>query len=97
MFAFADPARITQVLTGAGWPAPRIEPLDVTLDIAAGLGLEAAVAQSTQIGAVNSWLRGQPPETTEAARQAIRAALAPYQDGGAVGLPGAVWLVSSGI
>ena len=35
--------------------------------IAAGRGLEAAVVQSTQIGAVNSWLRNQPTEVVSAA------------------------------
>ena len=38
------------------------------LDIAAGRGLEEAVVQSTQIGAVNSWLRAQPAEVVSAIR-----------------------------
>jgi hypothetical protein len=62
MFAFADPAHVTEVLTAAGWAPPRFEKLDMDLDIAAGRGLEEAVVQSTQIGAVNSWLRNQPAE-----------------------------------
>jgi hypothetical protein len=95
MFAFADPARIARVLTGAGWTPPRIDPLDIDLDIAAGQGLDAAVAQSTEIGAVSSWLRGQPPEVIQSATEAIRTALAPYQQGANVHLRGAAWLVSS--
>jgi hypothetical protein len=59
MFAFADPRRVSQVLTAAGWTSPRLDKLNLDLDIAAGRGLEQAVVQSTQIGAVNSWLRGQ--------------------------------------
>ena len=56
--------------------APRVgeRVLDVgcgatTLDLAraAGRGLEEAVVQSTQIGAVNSWLRGQLAEVVAAA------------------------------
>lgn len=65
------------------------------LDIAAGRGLEEAVVQSTQIGAVNSWLRNQPAEVVSAAVAAVRAALAPHVDGARVRLPDAMWLISS--
>jgi hypothetical protein len=34
------------------------------LDIAASRGLEEAVVQSTEIGAVNSWLRNQPARSS---------------------------------
>jgi SAM-dependent methyltransferase len=95
MFAFADPQRVTQVLTAAGWALPRLDYLDLDLDIAAGRGLEAAVVQSTQIGAVNSWLRTQPAEVVLAATASIREALAARVDGESVRLPGAMWLVSS--
>lgn len=95
MFAFADPRRISDVLTAAGWAPPRLEKLDCALDIAADRGLEEAVIQSTQIGAVNSWLRDQPAEVVAAAVASIREALAPYVDGASVRLPSAVWLVSS--
>src|SRR5262249_33834769 len=57
MFAFADPEHVTEVLTAAGWTPPRFETLDMDLDFAAGRGLEQAVIQSAEIGAVNSWLR----------------------------------------
>jgi len=95
MFAFADPERVSQVLTAAGWAPPRLERLDVDLDIAAGRGLDEAVAQSSQIGAVNSWLRNQPAEVVSAAIASLREALAPHRDGPSVRLPGAMWLVSS--
>jgi SAM-dependent methyltransferase len=95
MFGFADPQRIGDVFASAGWAPPRIEKLDVDLDIAAGRGLDEAVVQSTQIGAVNSWLRNQPAEIVAAAADSIRAALLPYRDGASVRLPGAMWLVSS--
>jgi len=95
MFAFADPERVSQVLTAAGWAPPRLEHLDVDLDIAAGRGLDEAVAQSSQIGAVNSWLRSQPDEVVSAAIASLREALAAHRDGSSVRLPGAMWLVSS--
>lgn len=95
MFAFSDPERVSEVLCGAGWATPRFEKLDVELDIAAGRGLDAAVAQSTQIGAVSSWLRNEPPEVVSAAMGSLGDALAPHVDGASVRLPGAMWLVSS--
>jgi SAM-dependent methyltransferase len=95
MFAFADPEHVTEVLTTAGWAPPRFEKLDLDIDIAAGRGLEEAVIQSTQIGAVNSWLRTQPPEVVSAAVASLREALARYADNASVRLPGAMWLISS--
>ena len=95
MFAFADPEHVTEVLTAAGWAPLRFEKLDMDLDIAAGRGLEEAVVQSTQIGAVNSWLRNQPAEIVSAAVASLREALAPYADGASVRLPGAMWFISS--
>lgn len=95
MFAFADPRRVSEILTAAGWAPPRLDKLDLDLDIAAGRGLEEAVVQSTQIGAVNSWLRNQPAEVVTAATASIREALLPHQHGASVRLTGAAWLVSS--
>jgi SAM-dependent methyltransferase len=95
MFAFADPHRIFEVLTAAGWAPPRLDKLDLDLDIAAGRGLEEAVVQSTQIGAINSWLRNQPADVVSAATASLRNALAAHLDGASVRLPGAMWLVSS--
>ena len=95
MFAFADPEYVSEVLTAAGWTPPSFEKLDIDLDIAAGRGLDQAVEQSTQIGAVNSWLRNQPSDVVSAAVGSLREALAPLADGAAVRLPGAMWLIGS--
>jgi SAM-dependent methyltransferase len=96
MFAFADPDHVTEVLTASGWAPPRFEKLDMDLDIAAGRGLEEAVVQSTQIGAVNSWLRNQPQQIVSAAVASLREALSPHAEGHSVRLSGAMWLISSG-
>jgi SAM-dependent methyltransferase len=95
MFAFADPERVTEVLTAGGWSAPEFEALDLELDIAAGRGLDEAIVQSTQIGAVNSWLRNQPADIVAAATQSLRDALGAHLSGASVRLPGAMWLVGS--
>lgn len=95
MFAFADPSRVSQILTDAGWARPEMTKFDCNLDIAAGRGLDEAVAQSTKIGAVNSWLRNESPETVAAAVQSLREALLPHTRGPNVSLPAAMWLVGS--
>ena len=75
--------------------APRFEKLDMDFDIAAGRGLEEAVVQSTEIGAVNSWLRNQPERVVSAAIASLREELKPYANGRSVRLRGAMWLISS--
>ena len=95
MFAFADPGHVTEVLTATGWMPPRFEKLDMDFDIAAGRGQEEAVVQSTEIGAVNSWLLNQPEMVVSAAVASLREELKPYADGMSVRLPGAMWLISS--
>jgi SAM-dependent methyltransferase len=97
MFAFANPEYVSEILTVAGWAAPKFEKLDEDLDIAAGRGLDEAVMQTTQIGAVNSWLRDQPAEIVSSAIRSLRETLAPHADGASVRLPGAMWLISSAV
>ena len=86
MFAFADPQHVTEVLIAAGWAPPRFEKLDMDLDIAAGRGLEEAVVQSTELGAVNR-LCATSRHRSSRPPSPLRAALAPYADGMSVRLP----------
>lgn len=95
-FAFADTARVTRILTGAGWNSPTFTRLDVTLDVAGGGGVAAATDHATRIGAAARLLADQPEEVRRAAQEAIRTALAPHATAdGRVGLRGGVWLVAS--
>ena len=41
--SFADPERVTRILTAAGFATPRFTPAEVMLDIAAGKGLDAGL------------------------------------------------------
>lgn len=94
-FSFADPDRVTRILTQAGFAPPRFTKLDAVLDLADGGGLEAAVRQSVSFGPASRAMQDQPEAARAAATDAIRAALAPLVDGGRVALPAAIWLVDS--
>jgi SAM-dependent methyltransferase len=94
-FTFADPARVTRILTLAGLTAPSFTPLDVRLDLAAGEGFEEAVIHASQVGPAKRALIGQPDEVRAAAIESIRCSLTPYASTTGVELAGAVWLVAA--
>jgi SAM-dependent methyltransferase len=94
-FAFASEERVTRILTEAGFSAIALEPCALSLDIAIGQGLEAAVQSAFEIGPANRALEGHPPELREAARHSVREVLAPFQRGNHVALPGSIWLVTA--
>jgi SAM-dependent methyltransferase len=94
-FSFADPERVTRILTAAGFAAPRFTPLDVSLDLAGGAGLDAAVALSIETGPTSRAFEGQPEAARKSAIGAIREALAEHLKDGRVALAGAVWLVAA--
>lgn len=94
-YSFADTARVTRILTVAGFTAPSFTPLDIQMDLAAGGTLEDAVRQSTEMGPTKRALTDQPEDLLAAARESIRRALAPYASSEGVRLPAAIWLVAA--
>jgi ubiquinone/menaquinone biosynthesis C-methylase UbiE len=94
-FAFADQVHVRTILESAGFSAIALEPIDLSIDLGAGEGLEAAVETASSIGPASRALEGQRAESRAAAIQAIRSALARYQEGRRVALPAAIWLVSA--
>ena len=94
-FSFADERRVRDILGRAGFAAVRLEPVGLTLDIALGAGLDAAVATAVGIGPTSRALEGQPAPLRAAATQAIRAALADHEVRGRVPLAGAIWIVTA--
>jgi ubiquinone/menaquinone biosynthesis C-methylase UbiE len=94
-FSFADERRVRRILERAGFTAIGLEPIDLSLDLANGRGLEAAVDTAVNMGPASRALEGQPPQSREAAAASIRAALAQRQAGDTVALPAAVWLVTA--
>lgn len=90
-FSLADPARVTRVLTEAGFAAPNLTPLDVEIDLAAGGTFEDAVALSSDMGPAKRALEGESEEVRAAGRESIRTALKTS----GVKLAAAVWLVAA--
>lgn len=88
-FAFADPARVERILREAGFGAIDIAPLDIP---AGGHRVERALHLAMNIGPLPRLLREQP-EVTEAATEAVRAALAAHDGPEGVRLRAATWLV----
>jgi ubiquinone/menaquinone biosynthesis C-methylase UbiE len=93
-FSFASERRVRDILERAGFGAIQCEPVELVFDLAEGRGLDVAVETSLGIGPAGRALEGQPPALRTAAAESIRAALAPYQDGGRLPLRGAIWVVS---
>ncbi|QWG15573.1 class I SAM-dependent methyltransferase [Bradyrhizobium sediminis] len=94
-FAFASEQRVTRILSEAGFSSIAMEPCNLSLDIAIGRGLDAAVESALEIGPSNRALEGQPAEVRTAAKQSIREALAPFVQGQTVPLGGSIWIVTA--
>ena len=94
-FSFGDTARVTRILTAAGFTSPSFTPLDIEMDIAAGGTLEDAVIQAAAMGPARRALVDQTDDIRAAAAVSIRRALTPYASAAGVRLPGAVWLVAA--
>jgi len=94
-FAFASEARVHRILGEAGFAGIAMEPCPLSLDIAIGGGLDAAVQSALEIGPANRALEGVPPEIRAAATNSIRDVLAPLAKGDAVPLPASIWIVTA--
>ena len=94
-FSFADPARVTRILTGAGLTSVTLTPLNLPLDLAAGGGLHAAVLHAADSGPTRRALANQPDDVRARVFDSIRAALTPYASGDSVRMSAAAWLVAA--
>lgn len=94
-FSFADRARVTRLLTGAGFTPPSFTPLDIQLDLAAGGTVEDAALHSVGMGPCKRALADQSEDVRAAAIESIRRALSPYATAASVKLPAALWLVAA--
>lgn len=94
-FSFASEARVHRILGEAGFSAIEMEPCNLSLDIAVGRGLDAAVEAALEIGPAARALAEQPPEVRAAATNSIREALAPFASGQSVPLAASIWIVTA--
>jgi ubiquinone/menaquinone biosynthesis C-methylase UbiE len=94
-FAFAAEERVNRILREAGFTDIRMEARDLSLDLAIGRGLDAAVQGALEIGPASRALAEQPAEVRAAATNSIREALTPFVRGQSVLMPAAIWLVTA--
>ena len=80
-FSFAAEQRVHRILGEAGFSAIAMEPCNLSLDVAVGRGLDAAVEAALEIGPASRALQGQPSDMRAAAAKSIREALAPFAKG----------------
>jgi SAM-dependent methyltransferase len=94
-FAFASEERVNRILRESGYADIGMEACNISLDIAIGHGLEAAVDAALEIGPSARALDGHPPEVRAAARRSVRELLTPYARGQTVPLAGSIWIVTA--
>jgi ubiquinone/menaquinone biosynthesis C-methylase UbiE len=94
-FAFASEARVNRILSEAGFTGIAMEPCPLSLDVAIGGGLDAAVQGALEIGPANRALEGASADVRAAATHSIREVLAPFVRGQAVTLAGSIWIVTA--
>ena len=92
-FAFAEEARVRQILDAAGFRDISLEPQDLELDVAVGRGIENGLATMLEIGPASRALQDQSDAIKAAATAEIRRALEPHQRGDSVWLGAAIWIV----
>ena len=91
--SFADPERVTRILTQAGFAPPRLEKFD--LDLRLGSTLDEAVEGALSFGPALRLLNDQPDHVRAAVVATLKEALKPHVTPAGVALGGAVWLVGA--
>jgi len=94
-FAFASEERVHRILGEAGFSDIAMESTALSLDIAIGRGLDAAIEGALNIGPASRALEGYPEEVRAAAKDSIREALVPFLRGESVPLPASIWIVTA--
>jgi SAM-dependent methyltransferase len=94
-FSFAAEQRVHRILGAAGFSGVAMEPCNLSLDVAVGRGLDAAVESALEIGPASRALEGQPSDLRAAATLSIREALAPFARGNTVPLAASIWIVTA--
>jgi len=94
-FAFADPDRVRDILESAGFRDVNLQSYETDMDLGGATGIEGAVEFLLAIGPVATLLRESDEATRTRVADAIRKALAPYEEGDSVNLHSATWIVQA--
>jgi SAM-dependent methyltransferase len=94
-FAFANPDRVTGILTGAGFTDIALERRDGPLLLGGPNTLDGAVRFSLNIGPASIPCANADAATVEKVVESVRGALEPYYTGSAVELPSSAWIVTA--
>lgn len=94
-FSFAGEERVHRILGDAGFSDIVMERADLSLDIATGRGLEAAIESVLTIGPTSRALEGQPPDKVTAATDSIRTMLTSHLKEQSVPLGASIWIVTA--
>ena len=92
-FAFADAARVRDLLARAGWRDIVTTPLDVTMWM--GDSLDDAVTEALTIGPLARAAVDATPEVRARIAERVRVAYAPFVTAAGVTPPAAAWLVGA--
>lgn len=95
MFSWADPARVSRLLHGAGYRNISLTPLDLAMRFA-GPGEAAEAAElAMMIGHVSRALADAEPEQRNAVRSALTRFFEHHDGPDGITLPGALWMVEA--
>ncbi len=93
-FAFAEEARVRDVLDAGGWRDVRLEAFDADIG---GNPLDETARLMTRVGPLGAALReaGAERDLVAEAEDRVRAALKPYARDGGVFIPSSTWIVTA--
>lgn len=95
-FAFADPGRVSSILSAAGWRDIGFEPVDYPMIVGEGEdAVDEAVAYLQRIGPAARAMVELSADEQAAVRTRLRAMLAERHRGGPLSLPAAAWIVTA--
>lgn len=94
-FAFADDARVTSILSTAGWHDVALTPVSDDARMGGGRGVDGALAQALATSTGRTLRSALPPERLDAAMDDLRALFAERLVGQDVVFPAAAWLVTA--
>ena len=94
-FAFADPDRVRDILTGSGFVKVELTPFSTDMVFGDRDSLRENVVELLGLGPVARLLMDAGPETRAAVVDSVVEVLEPYYIDGALRMPGAVWFVTA--